>query len=103
MPLCRRRPPSRRLSPAADLAAVDVDQLEAAAAEVAGHAVGILEAGDDAERREARFLGAGKQRDRHAADRLDLGDELGAVLRLARRRRREHIEFRRHASGGPAP
>ena len=45
----------------ADLALANIDDLEAAAAEIAGDAVGIVDAGDDAESGQPRLLGAGEE------------------------------------------
>src|SRR5581483_7995970 len=56
-----------------------IDQLEAAAAEVAGKAVGGMEAGDDAERRKLGLLGAGQDGDLMSENALGLGDEVGPV------------------------
>jgi hypothetical protein len=76
----------------ADLALADVDDFEAAAAEIAGDAVGIVDARDDAESGQARFLGTGEKLHLDAGDGLDRGDELAAVRGLARRRCRQHVE-----------
>ena len=63
----------RQRDAVADRHAVDVDQLEAAAAEVAGNAVGRMEAGDDAERGVMRLFAAGQDADRGAAGFLGRG------------------------------
>ena len=60
---------------------LDIDQLQAAAAEIAGKAVGGMDAGDDAERGKLGLLGAGENGDRPVEDALGLGDELRTVGR----------------------
>ncbi len=92
-PLLEAQPADRKRLALADRIALDVDHLEATAAEVAGDAVRAVNAGDDAERGEPRLLGAGEHVDRHAGDRLDRGDEFAAVRGFARRRRREHVHL----------
>ena len=77
----------------ADLASGDIDKLQAAAAEIAGHAVRLPETGDDAERGDARFLGAGQNRDGDTARRLRRLDEIRPVRRLARRRGGDDVEL----------
>ncbi len=73
--------------------APDVDHLEAAAAEVAGNAVGVVDAGNNTERGEPRLFGARQHVDRHACDRFDGLDEFGTVRCFARRRRRQHMHL----------
>ena len=63
----------RQRDAVADRLAADVDQLEAAAAEVAGNAVGRMEARNDAERRIMRLLAAGQHADLGAQDLLRRG------------------------------
>ena len=55
----------------------DIDQLQAAATEVAGDAVGLDEPHHDALRGELRFLLAAKDLDRHAASLLAAGMNSG--------------------------
>ena len=62
----------------------DVDQLQAAAAEVAGNAVGVGDAGHHAEAGQRRFL-LGAQHLAGQAEPLDPGDQVGAVAGVARR------------------
>ena len=73
---------------------VDVGEFERAAAEIADDAVGLVEAGDDAERGEFRLALAGEHVDLGAADALGLGDEGLAVVGVAAGRGREHPEPR---------
>jgi hypothetical protein len=91
---CRRQAQAAELQAVAgaDLAPFHIGQLQAAAAEVAGDAVGVLEARDDAERGNARLVGAGEDGHLPAADRFHFGDEFGAVFRFARRRGGEHVD-----------
>ena len=63
--------------------AVNVGQLERAAAEVADDPVRPMEAGDHAERGQLRLALAGDHLDLGAADALGLGDEGVAVLGVA--------------------
>ena len=70
--------------------AVDIDQFERAAAEVADDAVGPVEAGDDAERGQLGLALAGEHVDLGAADLLGRGDEVRAVLGVAAGGGREH-------------
>ena len=86
--------------PLADRVAVDVDQLERAAAEVAGDAVGIVDAGDDAVGGETGLVGAGQDLDLDTADAFELGDEGRAVLGLTRGGGRQHVEADRAALVG---
>ena len=69
--------------PVLDAMAVNVGQLERAAAEIADDAVRAVEARDHAERGEFRLALAGDHLDLGAADALGLGDERLAVLGVA--------------------
>ena len=76
----------------AELALAHVDQLEAAAAEIADEAVGVVNAGDDADGSEFRLLGAGQNLDRHVEDALGLGDKVRTILRFAGCRRGDSFD-----------
>ncbi len=91
--LFQPQPAQREGLSRADGVVADVDDLEAAAAKVAGDAVGLVNAGNHAERRQPRLLPAGKHLDAGADDALHRGDEFRAVGRLARRRRRQHVDI----------
>ena len=78
---------------------VDVGQLERAAAEIADDAVGLVEAGDDAERGQFRLALAGEDVDLGAADALGLGDEGLAVLGVAAGGGGDRPQLRRPACG----
>ena len=54
---------------------------------------GRMEAGDDAERRVIGLLAAAEHADLGAEDRFGAVDEVRAVLGLARRRGRDHVEL----------
>ncbi len=69
-----------------------VDQFERAAAEVAHDAIGIVNAGDDAERRQFGFARAGENLDLGAADPLGFGDEVGTVLGIAAGRGGDRVD-----------
>ena len=71
----------------------EIDQLEAAAAEIASDAVGIDEAHHDALGREARFGIAGQNFDLGSDGPLALLDEVAAVLRIANRGCRDDLEI----------
>ena len=73
----------------ADLAAVERDQLEAAAAEIAQEAVGVGDAREQAESGKTGFLGPAQHPDGDMEPAFDSGDERTAVLGLANRGRRE--------------
>ena len=75
-------------------AAPHVDQLQAAAAEVAGKAVGRMNARHDAERGKLGLPLAGQHVDFLAEDAFGLRDEVGTVLGLARRRRGDDLDMR---------
>src|SRR6185369_11096287 len=79
----QREAAERQRDPAADARAVYVDQFERAAAEIADDAVRLVDAGDDAERRELRLAAAGEDGDLGAADALRFGDEGLPVARVA--------------------
>ena len=78
--------------------AVDLDQLERAAAEIADDAVRLVEAGHHAERGQFRLALAGEDVDLGAADALGLGDEGLAVLGVAAGGGRDRPELRRPRS-----
>ena len=69
------------------LAPRHADQFEAAAAEIADHAVGVGNTRDDAQRRAARLGLAADRLDRQAADLADALDKGLCIGRLAHRRR----------------
>ena len=69
--------------------AIDVDQFQRAAAEIADQAVGLMDARHDAERGQLRFALAGQDLDIRAADALRLRDEFWAVLGIAACRGRD--------------
>ena len=73
-----------------DAGAVDIDQFERAAAEIADDAVGTMETGDDAERGQLGLALAGDDVDLGAADLLGRGDEVLAVARIAAGGGRQH-------------
>ena len=77
--ILQRQAAERQRHAAADAVAVDVDQFERAAAEIADDAVGIVDAGDDAERRQFCLARARQDLNLGAADALGLGDEIGTV------------------------
>ena len=66
-----------------DPAFLHVDQFERTAAEIADNAVGIVDAGDDAERGKFRLARPRQDFNLRAADALGLGDEVGTVLGVA--------------------
>jgi len=68
-----------------NLVAAHVDQFERAAAEIADDAVGLVNARDDAERRQPGFHRARQDFDRDAADPFGLGDEVRSVGGVAAR------------------
>jgi hypothetical protein len=74
--------------------ALDVDELERAAAEVAGDAIRCVEATDDAERGELRFFFARENADLTLQDGFGAVNEIGAVRRLARGSRGQHVHCR---------
>src|SRR5690242_13264317 len=75
-----------------ELSMIEADEFEAAAAEIAHHAVRPGNAGDDAEGGELRFLGAGEDTHGRAAAPAHGGGEFGPVLGVAHGRRRQQIE-----------
>ena len=78
----------------------DFDQLEAAAAQVAHHPVGVGYAGEHAQGRDARLLGTADHLHLLPAAALDLGDEILAVLGLAHGRGGQHVDpGHAHAAG----
>ncbi len=79
----QRQTSERQRDAAADAVATHVDQFERTAAEIADDAVGIVDAGDDAERGKLRLARAGQDFNGRAADALGLGDEVGTVGRVA--------------------
>ena len=88
----QREAAERQRHAAAHAVAAHVDQFERAAAEIADDAVGIVDAGDDAERRQFCLARARQDFDRHAADALGLGDEVGAVGGVAAGGGRDRID-----------
>ena len=65
--------------PAANAVAAHVDQFQRPAAEIADDAIGVVDAGEDAERRQLRLARTRQDLDRTPADALGPGDEVGAV------------------------
>jgi hypothetical protein len=65
--VCRRRPPSRRLSPEPICLPKTSISSRLPPPRSPATPVGVLEAGDDAEGRHPRLVGAGQNGDRHAA------------------------------------
>ena len=74
-------------------AASHVDQLQAAAAEVAGKTVGRMDARHHAKGGKLGLLGAGENGDLPVEDALGLGDEFRPVGGLARRRRGDDLDM----------
>ncbi len=74
--------------------AVNVGQLERAAAEIADDAVRPMKAGDHPERAELRLALAGEHRDLGAADTLGVGDEGPAIGGVAAGGGRDHEQLR---------
>ena len=72
-----------------DLLLLERDELERAAAKVARDAIGLVQAADDAERRQFRLALAGKELGLHAHEIMHARQEIRAVLRVARRGRRD--------------
>ena len=83
----------RKAVAGADCPLLDFDQLEAAAAEIAGNPIRMLKTGDDAKRCDARFFTARKHLRTNAADRLDVADEIGSVLGLADCSGGDHVKL----------
>ena len=77
--ILQRQASERQRHAAADAVAVHVDQFERTAAEIADDAVGIVDAGDDAERGKFCLARSRQDFDLRAADALGLGDEVGTV------------------------
>ena len=94
--LCARswsaRLPSGNVTPLRSAVALDVDQFERAAAEVADDTVRIVDAGDDAKRGQFCFARAGQDHGSGAADALSLGDEVGAVGGVAAGGGRDRVD-----------
>ena len=76
----------------AEPAAPHVDQLETAAAEIAGKAVGRMNSRHDAESGKFRLPRPRQDGDGLAEDAFGLGDEFRSVGRLARRRRGDDLD-----------
>ena len=89
-----RKPPSGKRRGIGQPAAPHVDQLQAAAAEIAGKAVSRMNARHDAERGKLGLLRARQHGDLLAEDAFGLRDEIGTVLGLARRRRGDDLDMR---------
>jgi len=81
----QRQAAERQRDAAANLVAAHVDQFERAAAEIADDTVGLVNARDDAKRRQLGFARAGQDFDRNAADAFGLGDEIRPVGGVAAR------------------
>src|SRR6185437_9336402 len=81
--ILQRKAPERQRDAAAHLVAADVDQFQRAAAEIADDAIGLVDAGDDAERRQFGLSRTGENLDLGATDALGLGDEVRTVGRVA--------------------
>ena len=79
----QRQASERQRDAAADAIAMHVDQFERTAAEIADNAVGIVDAGDDAERGKLRLARPRQDLNLRAADALGLGDEVGTVPGVA--------------------
>ena len=77
--ILQRQAAERQRHAAAQPVAMDADQFERAAAEIADDAVRIVNAGNDAERGQFCLARSGQDLDRDAADALGLGDEVGTV------------------------
>ena len=73
--------------------AVHVGQFERAAAEIADDAVGLVNAGDDSERRELCFAPARQHRDRDPAHLFGLDDEGRAVVGVPAGGRRDRPDL----------
>jgi hypothetical protein len=73
----------RQRHAAVNAAASHVDQFQRTAAKIADDAVRLVNAGNDAERRQFRFARARQDFDADAADAFSLGDEVGAVAGVA--------------------
>ena len=74
--------------------AADIDHVDAAAAEVAGDAVRLVEAGDDPLRAQPGFLAAREHRRLGAGDRLDRSDEVRTVGGVADGGGGQHVQGR---------
>ncbi len=70
----------------ADAMTGHIDEFQRAAAEIADEAIGALDAGDDAQRRQMRFLRAGQHANGNTADALGAFDEMQVRCRLRGRR-----------------
>ncbi len=77
--ILQRQASERQRHAAVNAVAANVDQFQRAAAEIADDAVGLVDAGNHAERRQFGLARARQDFDRHGADALCLGDEVGAV------------------------
>ena len=86
----QRKAAERQRGAGLDAGAVDIDQFERAAAEVADDAVGTMKAGNHAERGQLGLALAGNHVDLGAADLLGRGDEVLAVPRIAAGGGRQH-------------
>ena len=81
--ILQRQASQRQRDAAADAAAMHVDQFERTTAEISDNAVGIVDAGDDAECGKLRLARSRQDFNVRAADALGPGDEVGAVLGVA--------------------
>ena len=82
---CSASPPNGKRQTGLDPLPLHFGQFERTAAEIADDAVGLVEAGDHAERGQFRLAPAGENVDLGAADSLGLGDKGLAVLGVAAR------------------
>ena len=78
----------------ADLAIADRRQFDAAAAKITGDAGGIGNACQHAERRQPAFFRPRQHAHANRKPLFDVVDEFGAILRIAHRGRRQHIDAR---------
>ncbi len=88
----QRQAAQRQGDAAPDAAAIHVDQFERAAAEIADDAVGIMDAGDDAERGQFGLARPRQDFNGNAADAFGLGDELGTIGGVAAGGSRDRID-----------
>lgn len=100
-----REAAERQRHAAAHAVLAHIDQLERAAAEIADDAVGMMDAGDHAERRQPCLARARQDFDLHGADALGFRDEVGAVGGIAAGcgRNRKHATDLHDAAQGPEP
>jgi hypothetical protein len=87
----QRKPAERQAHAGADALAVDVDQFERAAAEVADDPVGPVHRRHHTKRRQLCFARTRKDLDPGAENAFALGDEIRSVVGFATGRGRDHI------------